>query len=350
MGVKTVALESTGIYWIPVWKILEKHFELILVNPYYIKQVPGRKTDVKDAQWIATLLQKGLLKGSFVPGELLRELREYERGYVRLCSHESRLEQAIDRQLIKCNIRITSFASQIGSATVMKIVQAICDGQADAGELEKLVHGRIRNKHKEKVYQSLQGAIRPADRLLLRQAYQQYTLIKQQKDELIELMSRICQDHFEQEMKALGTIPGVNHLSSMMIIAEVGVDMQSFPSDKHLVSWVGLRPRNDESAGKIKSKKVTHGNKYLRRVLVQCAWAASRTKGSWFQGKFQQLCVRKSEKKALIAIARKQLMIIYHLLQTKMPYFAPIQVITEKQKERKIKYLQKQLDALLNMG
>lgn len=350
MGVKTVALESTGIYWIPVWKILEAHFQLILVNPYYIKQVPGRKTDVKDAQWIATLLQKGLLKGSFVPDELLRELREYERGYVRLGSHESRLEQAIERQLIKCNIRITSFASQIGSATVMKIVQAICDGQTDTHELEKLVHGRIRNKHKEKIYQSLQGAIRPADKLLLRQAYEQYVLIKQQQDELIEQMSRICEDHFEKEMQALCTIPGVNHLSSMIIIAEVGVDMKSFPSDKHLVSWTGLRPRNDESAGKIKSKKVTHGNKYLRRVLVQCAWAASRTKGSWFQGKFQQLCVRKSEKKALIAIARKQLMIIYHLLQTKTDYIAPIQVITDKQKERKIKYLQKQLEALLNMG
>lgn len=349
-GVKTVALESTGIYWIPVWKILEKHFKLILVNPYYIKQVPGRKTDVKDAQWIATLLQKGLLKGSFVPDELLRELREYERGYVRLGSHETRLEQAIERQLIKCNIRITSFASQIGSATVMKIVQAICDGQTDTGELEKLVHGRIRNKHKEKIYQSLQGAIHPADRLLLSQAYQQYALIKQQQNELIEQMARICHDHFEQEMQALCTIPGVNHLSSMMIIAEVGVDMQSFPSNKHLVSWTGLRPRNDESAGKIKSKKVTHGNKYLRRVLVQCAWAASRTKGSWFQGKYQQLCVRKSEKKALIAIARKQLMIIYHLLQTKMSYIAPIQIITEKQKERKIKYLQKQLEGLLNMG
>ena len=135
-----------------------------------------------------------------------------------------------------------------------------------------------------------------------------------------------------------------------MIIAEVGVDMQNFPSDKHLVSWTGLRPRNDESAGKIKSKKVTHGNKYLRRVLVQCAWAASRTKGSWFQGKFQQLCVRKSEKKALIAIARKQLMIIYHLLQAKTDYIAPVLVLTEKQKERKIKYLQKQLEELLNMG
>jgi transposase len=126
--------------------------------------------------------------------------------------------------------------------------------------------------------------------------------------------------------------------------------MHSFPIDKHLVSWSGLRPRNDESAGKVKSKKITHGNKYLRRVIVQCAWAASRTKGSWFQGKFQQLCVRKSEKKALIAIARKQLMICYHLLETKQNYIAPVSVLTQKQKERKVKYLQKQLDMLLNMG
>ncbi len=350
MGVKAVAMESTGIYWMPVWEILERHFKLMLVNPYYIKQVPGRKTDVKDAQWIATLLQKGLLKGSFVPDHLLRELREYERGYVRLSNQETRLEQTIERQLIKCNIRITSFATKIGSATVMNIVQAICEGEVRANELEKLVHGRIRNKHKEKIYQSLQGVIRPCDRLLLHQSYQQYQLIKQQQNELIEQMNRICHDHFEKEMKALVTIPGVSTLSSMTILAEIGSDMASFPTDKHLVSWAGLRPRNDESAGKIKSKRVTHGNKYLRRIMVQCAWAASRTKGSWFQGKFQQLCVRKSERKALIAIARKQLMIIYLLLQTKQDYVAPVQKLTEKEKERKVKYYQRQLDALLNMS
>jgi transposase len=232
----------------------------------------------------------------------------------------------------------------------MKIVKAMCDGEVRANELEKLVHGRIRNKHKEKIYHSLQGVVRPCDRLLLKQSYQQYQLVKEQQNELIEQMNRICHDHFEKEMKALGTIPGVNTLSSMTMLAEIGNDMASFPTDKHLVSWAGLRPRNDESAGKIKSKKVTHGNKYLRRIMVQCAWAASRTKGSWFQGKFQQLCVRKSEKKALIAIARKQLMIIYHLMQTKQDYVAPVQLMTAKQRQRRINYYQRQLDALLNMG
>ena len=350
MGVNMVAMESTGIYWMPVWKLLEGHFKMILVNPYYIKQVPERKTDVKDAQWIATLLQKGLLKESFVAEGMIAELREYERGYVRLCSHESRLEQAIERQLIKCNIRITSFATKIGSATVMKIVKAICEGETSANKLEGLVHGRIRNKHKEKIFQSLEGEIRSFDRLMLKQSYQQYLLIKEQQSELIEQMNRICQEHFKKEMDVLCTVPGINTLSSMQIIAEIGINMESFPTDKHLVSWAGLRPRNDESAGKIKSKKTTHGNKYLRRVLVQCAWAASRTKGSWFQGKYQQLCVRKSEKKALIAITRKQLMICYHLLQTKQNYFAPVKVLTEKQKERKIKYLHKQLEELLNLG
>jgi transposase len=321
MRVNLVAMESTGIYWMPVWKILEKHFKMILVNPYYTKQVPGRKTDVKDVQWIATLLQKGLLKKSFVAEGLIAELREYARGYERLSIHESRLEQSMERQLIKCNIRITSFATKIGSATVMKIVKAICEGE-----------------------------IRSFDRLLLKQSFQQYLLVKEQQTELMQHMNRICQEHFKKEMDALCTVPGINTLSSMQIIAEIGVNMGSFPTDKHLVSWVGLRPRNDESAGKIKSKKITHGNKYLRRVIVQCAWAASRTKGSWFQGKYQQLCVRKSQKKALIAIARKQLTICYHLLQTKQSYVAPLKVLTEKQKERKIKYLHKQLESLLNMG
>jgi transposase len=350
MSVNMVAMESTGIYWMPVWKILEEHFKMILVNPYYIKQVPGRKTDVKDAQWIATLLQKGLLKKSFVAEGLIAELREYARGYERLSIHESRFEQSIERQLIKCNIRITSFATKIGSATVMKIVKAICEGEGCASNLEALVHKRIRNKHKEKIFQSLEGEIRSFDRLLLKQSFQQYLLVKEQQTELMQHMNRICQEHFKKEMDALCTVPGINTLSSMQIIAEIGVNMGSFPTDKHLVSWVGLRPRNDESAGKIKSKKITHGNKYLRRVMVQCAWAASRTKGSWFQGKYQQLCVRKSQKKALIAIARKQLTICYHLLQTKQSYVAPLKVLTEKQKERKIKYLHKQLESLLNMG
>jgi transposase len=350
MGVNMVAMESTGIYWMPVWKILEERFKMILVNPYYIKQVPGRKTDVKDAQWIATLLQKGLLKESFVAQGLIAELREYARGYVRLSCHETRLEQAIERQLIKCNIRITSFATKIGSATVMKIVKAICEGETSANRLEGFVHGRIRNKHKEKIFQSLEGEIRSFDRLMLKQSFQQYLLIKEQQSELIEQMNRICGEHFKKEMDVLCTVPGINSLSSMQIIAEIGINMDKFPTDKHLVSWAGLRPRNDESAGKIKSKKITHGNKYLRRVLVQCAWAASRTKGSWFQGKYQQLCVRKSEKKALIAIARKQLTICYHLLQTKQNYVTPIKVLSEKQKERKIKYLHKQLEALLNLG
>jgi transposase len=349
-NVSMVAMESTGIYWIPVWKILETHFKMILVNPYYIKQVPGRKTDVKDAQWIATLLQKGLLKESFVAEGLLAELREYTRGYERLCRHESRMEQTLERQLIKCNIRITSFASKIGSASVMKIIKAICEGETCTKKLEALVHGRIRNKHKEKIFQSLEGDIRSFDRIILKQSYQQYLLIKEQQNELVDHMNRICSEHFKKEMDVLCTIPGINTLSSMQIIAEIGVNMENFPTDKHLVSWAGLRPRNDESAGKIKSKKTTHGNKYLRRVIVQCAWAASRTKGSWFQGKYHQLCVRKSEKKALIAIARKQLMICYLLLQTKQNYVTPVRVISEKQKERKIKYLHKQLEELLNMG
>ena len=350
MGVNLVAMESTGIYWIPVWKILEKHFKMILVNPYYIKQVPGRKTDVKDAQWIATLLQKGLLKESFVAEGLLAELRDYSRGYVRLCYQETRIEQTIEMQLIKCNIRITSLATKIGSASVMKIVKAICEGETCPKKLEALVHMTIRNRHKGKVLQSLQGDIRTSDRLMLKQSYQQYQLIKEHQAELVDQMNQICQEHFKSEMDVLCTVPGIKTLSSMQIIAETGINMENFPTDKHLVSWAGLRPRNDESAGKIKSKRITHGNKYLRRVLVQCAWAASRTKGSWFQSKFQQLCVRKSGKKALIAIARQQRTICYQLLQKKQNYIAPIRVLSDKQRECKIKYLHKQLEALLNMG
>ena len=319
-GVQEIALESTGIYWIPVWRLLEEHFDVKLVNPYYVKQIPGRKTDVKDAQWIATVLQKGLIRGSFIPERRIRELREYERRYVKLSAQVTRTEQEIERQLIKCNIRITSLASQIGSATVMKVVAGIISGETEASDLEKHVHGRIRNKHKAKVTESLNGTISKTDVLLLKQSYQQLSLLEDQQDELVREMEAICESNYQKELSLLCTIPGVQKLSAMQILAEIGNDLSSFITASHLTGWAGLRPRNDESAGKIKSRKTLHGNKYLRRILVQCAWAASRTRNCWFKTKFEDLCKRKSRKKALIAISRKLLVTIWHLLTKNEEY------------------------------
>jgi len=346
VGVEEIAMESTGIYWIPIWRILGDSFTLKLVNPYYIKQVPGRKTDVKDAQWIATLLQKGLIKGSYIPEEHIRELREYERKYVSLCGQISRVEREIDNQLTKCNIRITSFASQTGSLSVMNVVKAIIEGERRAEELEEHVHGRIRNKYKEKITEALTGNIKEVDVFLLRQSYEQLKMFERQQEELVKVMEAICEKYYKEELELLCTIAGVQKLSAIEIIAEIGADLSSFASASHLTSWAGLRPRNDESAGKIKSKRITHGNKYLRRILVQCAWAVTRKRDCWLRMKFEDLCKRKSKKKALIAIARKLLVIIWNIL-TKHEVYRDYQPKESKRIIlKKIVYHKKQIENL----
>jgi len=344
--VEQVGMESTGVYWIPVWRILQGHFELKLINPYFIKQLPGRKTDVKDSEWIATVIQKDLVRGSYVPGRHIQELRQYERRYVRLCEQSTRIEQEIDRQLHRCNIQITNYVSKIGSLSVINVVKAIIKGVADAKELEKSVHGRVKNKHKDKIAASLTGTISPTDRFLFEQNIREYELILAQQEECLKAMRDYCDKYFKREIALLCTIPGIQVLSAMIIIAELGVDLKTFISAAALTGWAGLRPRNDESAKKIKSTKTTKGNKYLRRILVQCAWGASRQKGCRFKAKYEQLCIRKSNKKALIAIARKLLVTIWHVLTRKEGYIEYVPKIDPKLRERKISYYQKQLKQL----
>lgn len=345
-GVEEVGMESTGIYWIPVWRILQGQFDLKLINPYFIKQLPGRKTDVKDSQWIATVVQKQLVRGSYVPGKQIQELRQYERRYVRLCEQSTRIEQAIERQLHRCNIQITNYASKIGSVSVINVVKGIIAGETTPEQLEKHVHGRIKGKHKEKITASLTGVISSADKFIFNQHIREYDLILIQQSECLTEMSTLCEQYFEQEIKLLCTIPGIQKLSAMIIIAELGVDLKTFATAAALTGWVGLRPRNDESAKKIKSNKITKGNKYLRRILVQCAWAASRKKNSWLKLKFDQLCVRKSSKKALIAIARKLLVIIWNVLTHKKEYVEYVPKLNPEEKKRKMEYYSKRLKEL----
>jgi transposase len=341
-----VAMESTGIYWMPIWRLLENDFGLKLVNPYFIKQMPGRKSDVQDAQWIATLLMKGMLKGSYVPGKNIRVLRSYERRYVHLCGQMNRCVQQIERQLSLCNIKICNLTSQIESQTVLKVVEKIIAGETSAEQLALCVHGRIRNKHGKKVIHSLEGMVEEHDRYLLSQIYDDYLHLTKQMQSLVEQMEMIAEKFFSEQTALLKTMRGVQKLAAIFIIAETGGDMRYFPTARHLCSWAGLRPRNDESAGKMKSTAITKGNKYLRRIMVQTAWAASRTKGSFLQNKFQQLCVRKSTKKALIAIARKQLVIVWNVLSKKENYKEFVPVLSEEKRLKKLDYYQQQIQRL----
>jgi transposase len=344
--VEKVAMESTGIYWMPVWRALESDFKLLLVNPYFIKQMPGRKSDVQDAQWIATLLDKELLKGSVVPDKTIRVLRDYMRRYAQLQGQMTRCLQQIEKQLSRCNIKIASLSSTIGSKTVIDIVASICKGQYQPEQLLKLVHGRIRNKHGEKVKQALEGIIDEHDIFLLRQIYADYIHIHDQCEALVDQAQKVAEEYYQQEIALLQTIPGIKKLSAIIIFAEIGGKINLFETAQNLTGWCGLRPKNDESAGKIKSRSITKGNKYLRRILVQTGWAASRTRNCYLKTKFEQLSIRKSSKKALIAIARKQLVIIWNVLSKNESYTEPRIDLSPEQIERKKKYYQGKLEKL----
>ena len=351
-GVKKIAMESTGIYWIPVWNILEDTgFDLMLVNPYLIKQMPGRKSDVKDAQWIAKLLHKGLLRGSMIPGKIIRQLRTYSRKYVKMQGMLTRVTQEMERTLEMCNIRITSLVNKNNSVSVQKVIKKIIAGQDTVEELACCIHGRILNAKGKLVKLSLEGHIEEHHRFTLSLAYEQYNLYIEQANSLEKKMGEICEQHYAKKMELLMSIPGVGKQAAMQIISETGGDMQAFADSGKLTGWTGLRPRNDESAGKFKSKAITKGNKYLRRIMVQCAWAASRTKGSHYKCKFEQLCIRKSRKKALIAIARKLLTVVWHVLNENEPFnHQMLPVYDPKKIESKMRYHKKELEKLEALG
>ena len=319
--VTRVALESTSIYWIPIWRILSESFDVKLVNPLFIKQLPGRKSDVKDAQWIATVLMKDLVSGSYVPEQRIQELRQYERRYSNLNRKGVRVKSNMDTQLQRCNIRFSNYISDVGSQAMRKVVKQIISGVTSCEELVKCAHTRTKNKYGvDTIKESLNGVIGQVDIDMLAACVEELELYEKQQQDCLESMMQICSDSYADELNILTTIPGIKAIGGMTILSELGSDLKSFRNSSALVGWAGLRPRNDESAGKIKSRKTTHGNKYLRVILVQCAWGATRNKTSRLGKKYAQLIARMSPQKALVAIARKLLVIIYNVLTKHEPY------------------------------
>ena len=321
--VQEVAMESTSIYWLPVWRVLDPYFDLKLVNPYFIKQLPGRKSDAKDAEWIATCLYKGLIKGSYVPGELIQQLRQYNRRVYDLTGDIARKLTKLDNALQRCNIRISNYVSRTDSKSYTKVVEMLSQGVTDPETLTKAIHGRTVNKWgREAITASLTGTVSPVDSDIIRQLREEVALSQRNKDECLSKMEALCRKFFPEQLDNLLTIPGVKLQSATAIIAEVGSDMSSFEDAPHLVSWCGLRPRNEESAGKILYRKITHGNKYIRKTLVECAWAASKTQGCFFNRfSYHQVMVRrKSKMKVIVAVARKILSAVWFVLHDGVPY------------------------------
>lgn len=350
-GVRRVALESTGIYWVPVWNMLEeKGFELILVNPWFIKQMPGRKSDVKDAQWIATLLFKDMLRKSFVPSQQIRVLRNYSRQYVKLQWNASRILLELAKQLEVCNIRLTSVFTKTDSLSIIRVVRHLITGCTNTEELLQCISPVIMKRKGHLVKAALKGYVGEDNRFILGLLMQQHDLLNQQLTSVEAEMLKICNQYYQEELELLQTIPGIKHQSAMQIISETGGDMKAFESSSKIVGWAGLRPGNDESAGKIKSTKITKGNRYLKRILIQTSWGASRTKGCAFKMKFDQLAKRISRKKALVAISRRQLTVIWNVLSKKEPYKISYDTVaTEQQIATQLKYHQRMVNQLKNL-
>ena len=325
-GVDECAMESTSIYWMPIWRVLEGSVKLHLVNPYFIRQLPGKKSDVRDAEWIATCLGNNLIASSFVPDEKIQRLRQYDRRIFDLNASISRNLVKVDQCIQRCNIRISNYISTTDSKGYRNIVRLISQGVTDPSVLVGQLHGRTINKHgKETLIKALTGVVNDTDIDIIRQLVEEIEMQQRHKDEAQKKMTSLCKEWFPEELKNLQTIPGVKERSATSIIAEVGTDMDHFQTPKKLVSWVGLRPRNEESAGKIKSRRITHGNRFLRKTMIECAWGSARTKDSFFADFLHRQCAvrRKNRMKVQVAIARKMLVAVWYILHDGVQYIKP---------------------------
>jgi transposase len=312
-GCTHLAMEATGVYWKPVWHVLsDGDFALLLANAAHVKNVPGRKTDVNDATWLADLLAHGLIRGSFVPDQQTQEMRSLLRTRKQLVRERSSHVQRLQKTLEDANIKLDSVISDIVGLSGRRMIEALIAGQTDPEALAALAHRRIKATPAE-LEAALRGRVTRRHRFLLRLHLQQIDAI----DAAIEQIDQEVDadvEPFRAAIALLTTIPGVSVLSAEIILAEIGRDMRRFPTAGHLISWAGLCPRNDESAGKRRSTRMRKGAPWLKTTLVQCAWAASRTKASYLQAQFHRLRARRGAKKAIGALAASILTTAYHML------------------------------------
>ena len=332
--VRHVAMESTGVYWKPVWHLLEDRFDLMLVNARHIKQVPGRKTDVKDAEWIAQLLQHGLLSPSFVPPVPIRELRDLTRQRAQLVADRSAVANRVQKTLEGANIKLASVASDVLGVSGRAMIAGLIAGEADPGRLAEQARGTLRRKV-DPLRRALEGRVtehhRFQLRLLMDQLGQLEGLIARLDARVVEVMGAAPAGigdrppPLREAADRLATIPGVSTRASEVIVAEIGADMSRFATSGHLASWAGACPGNDQSAGRRRSGRTTKGSVWLRAMLVQVAWAASHTKGTILAESYRKLARRLGKKKALVAIGHKILRVIYEMLKAKVDYVERLQ-------------------------
>jgi transposase len=313
-GVTHIAMEATGVYWKPVWHILsDGEFELVLANAAHVKNVPGRKTDVNDAMWLADLMAHGLIRASFVPDEPTQQMRDLLRTRKQFVRERSSHTQRIQKTLEDANIKLDSVITDIVGLSGRRMIEALIGGETDPEALAALAHGRIRAT-KAELEAALRGRVTAHHRFMLR-------IHLNHLDALNTTIAAIDKEvdgnvePFRVAIEMLTTIPGVSSLAAEVMVSEIGIDMSRFKTEGHLISWAGLCPKNDESAGKRRSNRMKKGAPWLKTTLIQCAWAASRTKGSYLQAQYLRIRSRRGAKKAIGAVAASMLTAAYSMLK-----------------------------------
>lgn len=313
-----VAMESTGEYWKPIYNILEDNFELLLINAQHIKAVPGRKTDVKDSEWIAELLRFGLVKASFVPPKGQRELRELTRARSTFVRERANFVNRVQKVLESANIKLASVLTAIDGVSGRAMLKAIIEGNASPEDMAQLAKGRLKAK-RESLELALEGRVRPHHRFILQELLRQIESLDATITKFDEQIQEYCRP-FEEAVERLDTIPGVARDTAEIIVAEIGTDMRRFPTADHLASWAGVAPGNNRSAGKQLSGRTTRGDRALVTALTQAAWAASHTKNTYLSAQYHRLAARRGRKRAIVAVAHSILVIAYHLIKNQETY------------------------------
>lgn len=362
--VTTVAIESTAEYWKPVFNLLEGEFEVILVNAKHVKQVPGRKTDVKDAEWLAELLSYGLLKASYIPAKPQRDLRDLTRHRVTLVQERARIVNRLQKVLEHANIKLASVATDIMGVSGRQMLAAIVDGETDAAAMADLAKGRMRNKM-EALEKALTGVVRPHHRFMLAEHLAHIDFLDEQVERVsdkigqqIEAMSEVSEPDdtppggdasltWAESVELLDSAPGVDKKAAEIVLAEMGIDMTQFATADRLTAWAGLAPGNNQSGSKRGKAKTREGNRNLRQIMVQVAWAAVRTKGSYAQALYRRLAGRRGKKRAIIAVARTLLSSFWYML-TRGEAYKELggDYFDQRRKDVKVNVLTKQLEKL----
>jgi transposase len=344
-NIQQVAVESTGIYWKPIFNVFEGDFEVILVNAQHVKNVPGRKTDVKDSEWLCKLLKCGLLSKSFIPPKAIVRLRELVRYRQTLTKDLSRAKNRIIKMLENANIKLSTVFTDVFGVTAWGMVCKLVAGETRMEVLMEYIHKRCKSS-REDIQKALEGTLEQEDRNIIKMMMSHIDAI----EKIINVVDQDIQKKlkpYEAQVEILKTIPGIKDLAAASVIAELGVDMNQFKDAAHLSAWAGLCPGSNQSAGKVKSSRIRKGNKHLKVTMTQVAWAISKTKHTYLGSKYRALVPRRGKKRAVIAIGRKALVICYHMLRDSKPFHELGDDFLDKlEPERKAKYHEKRLEEL----